>query len=197
VKVMYMKEADICREYRQAKDKQKQIAVLADMNVCTQAEIIALLIRRGEQVKGMGGGKGGDTMKGRSWDTEKAMALYNEGKTDRQIAEAVFVSPGVVGVWRRKQGLPSNRENQEKQNAVKAPEPPEPTPTVLEPPASAPPSSTDRPLALPRARGPVELSVELNGCAFALRAPDLEGAAWAYEYAGRLLDDMRKAAEHD
>lgn len=116
-------------------------------------------------------------MKGRSWDTEKAMALYNEGKTDRQIAAAVFVSPGVVGVWRREQGLPSNRENQEKQSGVKVPEPPAPTPTAPESPASAPPSSMDRPLALPRARGPVELSVELNGCAFALRAPDLEGTA--------------------
>ncbi len=49
-------------------------------------------------------------MKGRSWDTEKAMALYSEGKTDREIAEAVFASPGVVGVWRRKrQSRPLSR----------------------------------------------------------------------------------------
>ncbi len=39
------------------------------------------------------------------------------------------------------------------------------------------------------------MSVELNGCSFALRAPDLEGAARAYEYAGQLLKDMAKAAE--
>jgi len=114
------------------------------------------------------------------------MTLYNEGKTDREIAEAVFASTSVVGVWRRKQGLPSNRE---KQKAAKAAGPP-----VAQPPASTPPSPAERPLALPKARGQVELSVELNGCAFALRAPDLAGAAWAYEYAGRLLEDMRQAA---
>ncbi len=60
---MYRKEAEICREYRQAKNKQKQIAILADMNACTRAEIIALLARCGEQVKNRAGGKKGDTMK--------------------------------------------------------------------------------------------------------------------------------------
>lgn len=57
------------------------------------------------------------------------------------------------------------------------------------PPPASPPS---RPLALPAMKGPVELSVELDGRAFALRAPDLEGAAWIHEYAGRLLEDMRR-----
>ncbi len=131
-------------------------------------------------------------MKGRSWDTEKAMALYNEGKTDRQIAEAVFVSPGVIGIWRRKQGLPSNRESREKQIAADLSDAPRPMPAppapVLSPPA-------ERPLALHKAREHVELSVDLNGCAFALCAPNLEGAAWVFESAGRLLSDMRKAAE--
>ncbi len=42
--------------------------------------------------------------------------------------------------------------------------------------------------------GPVELSVEMDGHAFALRAPDLEGAAQIYEYAGRLLEDVKQAA---
>ena len=41
--------------------------------------------------------------------------------------------------------------------------------------------------------GPIELSVELDGHAFALRAPDLEGAARIYEYAGRLLEDISQA----
>ena len=46
----------------------------------------------------------------------------------------------------------------------------------------------------PAMKGPVELSVEMDGHAFALRAPDLEGAAQIYEYAGRLLEDVKQAA---
>ncbi len=72
------------------------------------------------------------------------MALYNEGKSDRQIAEVVFVSSSMVGVWRRKQGLPANREPRKKQSAAKP----------LAPPASAPPPSMDQPQSLLKA-GPV------------------------------------------
>lgn len=43
-------------------------------------------------------------------------------------------------------------------------------------------------------KGPIELSVEMDGHAFALRAPDLEGAERIHEYAGRLLKDMVQAA---
>ncbi len=134
-------------------------------------------------------------MKGRSWDTTKARTLYDEGLLDGAIASELGIKATTVSFWRRTQGLPSNWEKQKKQNAVKAPEPPVVPPTVLEPTAPDPPPPVEHPLALPKARGQIELSVELNGCAFALRAPDLEGAAWAYEYAGRLLSDMKKAAE--
>jgi len=101
------------------------------------------------------------------------------------------ITRNAVGSWRRKQGLLSNRE---KQTAAEAPVPPAALPPSPEPSAPDPLSSTNRPLALPRARGPVDLSVELNGCAVALRAPDLEGAARVYEYAGRLLKEL---TEHD
>lgn len=40
----------------------------------------------------------------------------------------------------------------------------------------------------------MELSVEMDGHAFALRAPDLEGAERIYEYAGLLLKDISQAA---
>ena len=60
------------------------------------------------------------------------------------------------------------------------------------PPARLP---SARSLAFPAMKGPVELSVELDGHAFALRAPDLEGAERIYEYAGELLKDMGQAAK--
>lgn len=39
---MYMREEDICREYRQAKDKQVQIGILAEQNLCSREEIAAV-----------------------------------------------------------------------------------------------------------------------------------------------------------
>lgn len=40
---MEMSNAEICRSYQQAKYKAKQIQILADMNICSEAEIIAVL----------------------------------------------------------------------------------------------------------------------------------------------------------
>ncbi len=119
-------------------------------------------------------------MKKQSWDTEAARAMYDAGKSDREIAEALGVSRNTVYHWRFVQNLPSNTRKAER-------------PKEAEPKAPPP-----RPLALPVTKGPVELSVELDGRAFALRAPDLEGASCIHAYAGRLLEDMgRIAAERE
>ena len=59
---------------------------------------------------------------------------------------------------------------------------------IAAPKAEAP---SKRPSVSLEAVGPAALSVEWNGCAFSLRAPDLESAALIYEYAGRLLADLR------
>ena len=44
-------------------------------------------------------------MRNRNWDREKAAALYAEGKSDAEIAEAVGVMPSTIASWRRKQKL--------------------------------------------------------------------------------------------
>lgn len=120
-------------------------------------------------------------MKKRSWDTEAAQAMYDAGKSDREIAEALGISRNSVYHWRFVQNLPSHTMRGQR------PEKPRET----EPEAAAPrPSPPSRPLALPAAKGPLELSVELDGRAFALRAPDLEDAARIYEYAGRVLESL-------
>lgn len=119
-------------------------------------------------------------MKKQSWDTATARAMYDAGKSDREIAEALGINRNAVYHWRFVQKLPSNTR---KPKAVPKPESePMPMPTPV------------RPLTLPVPKGPVELSVELDGRAFALRAPDLDGAAWIHEYAGRLLGDMGRIA---
>lgn len=44
---MDMTAAEILKNYREAKDKKKQVSILADLNVCTVGEIINILIAGG------------------------------------------------------------------------------------------------------------------------------------------------------
>ena len=128
--------------------------------------------------------KGSAFMKRREWDTEKAKALYDQKQSDVEIAGRVGATASAVAYWRRGLGLSANQELR-----------PPPLEALGSKPAPPPPvSPPSRPLALPAMKGPVELSVEMDGHAFALRAPDLEGAAQIYEYAGRLLEDVKLAA---
>lgn len=117
-------------------------------------------------------------MKRREWDAEKARALYDQKLSDAEIAGEVGTTASAVSFWRRGLGLPANPGQRPPSQGIAKPAPP--------PPSTPPP----RPLALPSVKGPLELSVEMDGKAFALRAPDLEGAAWIHEYAGRLLEEM-------
>lgn len=128
--------------------------------------------------------KGSAFMKRRGWDTEKAKTLYDQKLSDAEIAGEVGTTASAVAYWRRGLGLSANQELR-------------PPPLEALGPKSAPPppvSPPSRTLALPARKGPVELSVEMGGRAFTLRAPDLEGAAWIHEYAGRLLGDMGRLA---
>ncbi len=58
-------------------------------------------------------------MRKRTWDTEKARAMYDEGLSDKKIAEALGTTIHSIGFWRRALYLPPNRD--EKQ-AEKTPE---------------------------------------------------------------------------
>lgn len=45
-----MTEREICLSYREAKDKRKQIPILADLSELSKQEIIGILLRNGENV---------------------------------------------------------------------------------------------------------------------------------------------------
>jgi len=45
-----MDKGEIVREYRAAKDKKKELGVLADLNECSKAEIAEILVEGGEKV---------------------------------------------------------------------------------------------------------------------------------------------------
>ena len=46
---MTMTEYEICKEFREAAKPQEQIAILADLNVCSKKEIAEILIKNGEK----------------------------------------------------------------------------------------------------------------------------------------------------
>ena len=45
-----MTEREICLSYREAKDKRKQIPILADLSELSKPEIIGIMLRNGENV---------------------------------------------------------------------------------------------------------------------------------------------------
>lgn len=47
---MQMTDGEICSSYREAKNKAEQIQILADLNCTKRADIIEILIKRGEDV---------------------------------------------------------------------------------------------------------------------------------------------------
>ena len=47
---MKMKESEICREYKEAKDKRAQIRILAELNLCEKNEILNILLKNGYEL---------------------------------------------------------------------------------------------------------------------------------------------------
>lgn len=45
-----MTPTEICKEYRAAKNKKKQIGILADQNLCSKSDIIKILAENGEKI---------------------------------------------------------------------------------------------------------------------------------------------------
>lgn len=44
-------------------------------------------------------------------DHEKRMALYNQGLSDQEIGEKLYLSYATIAYWRKINGLPSNSEH--------------------------------------------------------------------------------------
>ena len=121
-------------------------------------------------------------VKGRTWDTDRARALYDEGLPDAKIAAEVGTTKSAVAFWRRKQGLQSNKERKKESGASETAEA-----------SFSAGSPIQRSLVLPAPAGMVELSIQADGCMISLRAPNLEAAEAIYNCAGGLLKDMAKA----
>ncbi|MBR2132245.1 MAG: hypothetical protein IJ955_06870 [Oscillospiraceae bacterium] len=99
---MQMTNEEIVRHYRQAKDKKADIGVLADLNMCSKDEIRAILQDAGVDPR--------CPVKRGAFSNEEALRLYESGLIDAEIGKAVGVSYTIIGIWRKRNGLPTQRE---------------------------------------------------------------------------------------
>lgn len=53
-------------------------------------------------------------------DHEKRMALYNQGLSDQEIGEKLYLSYATIAYWRKINGLPSNSEHRRITPAMEA-----------------------------------------------------------------------------
>ena len=164
---MFMSDGDIITSFKQAKDQQKQIQVLADLNSCTKAQMVSKLLELGLVDAGKAPKKGrGAANKGRAKNEEadfRRQALYDEGATDAEMAEILGLSRSAIVSWRRKKGLPQHYKKNE-QPAAAAPEQPEAAAEPIEEtqPETAAPSEEVKPVEVARE---VSLEEELQEAA--------------------------------
>ncbi len=83
-------QGEICMLYRQAADPQKQIRILAEMYLCSQAEICRVLglpVRRNKRVR-----YSDEVVK-------EARQRVLQGQTQRKVARDMGISEGTISNW--------------------------------------------------------------------------------------------------
>lgn len=103
-------EGLICREYRQAADKNKQVGILADLNDCKKEVVLEILSRHGEitglpakkkteDVSSFPGAKPAYSSKGFKWTPEadaEVSRLSKEGLKLNEIAERMGITAQTI-----------------------------------------------------------------------------------------------------
>lgn len=92
---MQMSEFEILQDYKSAKDKNKQISILADMNLCSCEEIIEILMKNGA----VSGVKKKKSTQRINWTTEMendVLRLSQEGDSIERIADKLGLKEGAV-----------------------------------------------------------------------------------------------------
>lgn len=196
---------EIVTSYRQAKNPQLQIGVLADLNVCTRKEIKDLLAEAGV-LKATPENKGGRPV---TFDTELARRLWSEGLTDTEIAAQLGIPVVRFAKWRQRVGLlrpctaQTRRENTTKKPAqagsVQEEQSMKKQNVDAQPLCAAAPSAVTVKglralLDAAEAAGYGDVPLEVKGCRFAemhLRVETLIGA----EAPGTLVELMATPAE--
>ena len=182
---------EIVTSYRQAKNQQTQIGVLADLNVCTRKEIKELLTEAGA-LQQPPESKAGRPV---TFDTEEAGRLWNEGLPDAEIAARLEIPTVRFAKWRQRVGLLRPRTPQKNRSETEQEEQSVKKESVEKSEASAVTVKDLRVLLdAAEAAGYGEAPLEIKGCRFAemhLRVETLIGA----EAPGTLVELQATAAE--
>ena len=113
---MQMPDGEIITCYRQAKDKEEQIGILADRNLCKKSQMREYLITLGLDVPVKKRHMATGVPKKPPMDEIRAMELYREGQNDLGIAETLGESVNRVREWRYRMRLKANRTRRAEQS---------------------------------------------------------------------------------
>ena len=164
-----MDDAEIRTSYNTAKNREAQVQVLAELNATTPSVMAAKLRELGCDVPEP------PTVKQRPlrahdilFDENRARALFEEGKSDLDIAEMLGVSVYAFATWRRKNGLnrPKGGAAQHKASPAHEPKPcraQPPTPPEVETPVPEPAPETAAPGSQPLMSAPKPTSAAALG----------------------------------
>lgn len=119
-----MDDAEIRTSYNTAKNREAQVRVLAELNATTPFAMAAKLRELGCEVPELPPVKqkrlrAHDVL----FDENRARALFEEGKSDLDIAEMLGVSVYAFATWRRKNGLNRPKGGVAQRMASPAPKP--------------------------------------------------------------------------
>ena len=164
-----MDDTEIRTSYNTAKNQAAQVQVLAELNAVTPSAMAAKLRELGCDVPEM------PEVKQRPLrahdlilDETRARALFEEGKSDLDIAEMLGVSVYAFATWRRKNGLNRPKGGAAQQKASPTPKPKPcraqpPMPPESETPAPEPAPETAAPGSQPLMSAPKPTSAAALG----------------------------------
>lgn len=133
--MLSMSEEEIVMMYREAKNPQEQIGILADLNACDKGRIKDILAKHDAQPRSAVKTEDTRTKKTNYADIRN---LYNRGLTDREIAGKTGCTAYTVGIWRRKFNLPPNGGKEKHPEAATVPKTAKPAKEPKEKPRTAP-----------------------------------------------------------
>lgn len=128
-KKLHMSTEDIKKEFREAKDQEEQVKILADLN-CVSEDVI-------REIVGLPPSKPRKRRKSLKEQSERICELYDQGFTDKEIAEKLGISRKSVAGWRHYRQL---KPNPQRGSAAAALAGPVSATTAAEAPASEAPA---------------------------------------------------------
>lgn len=120
-------------------------------------------------------------MKKKSWDESRARQLYDEGRSDLDIADMVGATEGAIKAWRARNRLHSNSSRREQPSIIAEALNPANTEAKVSQ-AKPEPHKKYSSSPLDAYLGPIDISLSYAGCQVSLSAPDQDAALRAMKY---------------